>query len=707
MSKYSKFVKKPAPDGPLSVGTEVYTRDSLTSGQKGAEAVFDKWFRTKRKHRKPILRIGGGSGSGKAQPDDTMIPTPNGPRRLDKLHIGDMVFGLNGNPIQILGVYPQGMQSTCKVTFSDGRTTRCNPEHLWYVIDTKTKERKTLSLSEILVNYKDINGYRYQLPHYEPIRYMRQDTRLDPYIMGRFMVSESSLDISIAVITGVQQLYPGLWGTPIDKRYIPNEYLYNSYSVRRRILAGIAGVPGLAMVPGEPLQIPVASRQLADDIVAIARSLSWTAYVRPYIDDHFNVTIEVEEPIYITNIENIGETSQRCIYVDDPLHVYITEDYIPTHNTHFLKYLVDKYGWDRSECYVISYTGQSVNVLRDYGIMGTTIHSAIMIPQEELVKDADGNIIKRRGVPLTTVKFRPIPFIPPSVQLIVVDEASFLPESLEKILLKYNTPICEIGDPIQLPPVGGKQVFHMDNLDYFIEGVMRQNADSDIYRLGTAFRHQEPIDIMSYGNEVRFLYQQSSIEESFYRFLPIFKRADLIVTSTNKQRQIITDLYRKEVLGIVSPYPRAGEKMICRRNNQAMSIGDYILANGTRGVCMNTVSGSMVDKSTKTFCMDFKPDVVAGSDLYFDNLICDADFLKQPFGTNTMTAFQHPGEKFEYAHAITTHLIQGGSAPVVIFMDALSRDPEYLNRLRYTAATRATDRLYYMIPYRGEWSLQP
>lgn len=793
MSKYTKFKKKAPLDGPLSVGGEVYTRDSLTPGQKGAEAVFDKWFKSKKKYRKPILRIGGGSGSGKAQPDDTIIPTPRGLRRLDELKVGDKVFNLEGREVTVLGIYPQGVQDTYEVTFRDGRKTRCNLDHLWYVQDmfSRSDELVVLSLREILEKYKRGPKFRYAVPMPGPVRYRRRWVSIDPYVMGAMLgngcLSRRALTISsgnmfvpgkIAELIGnpssmkrhgsysyefcvpgvtrgefggrklIQTRdffkdYPELIGSKSHTKFIPEDYKYNSVDNRLRLLQGLLDTDGTIHKTSYTISYSTVSPQLALDVQEVARSLGFDARIKFYRvtetnplarNDKYEVFIRCPEgeksKLFsikprgvniakkaadyksrrkniqrIINIEYVGKTSQRCIYIDDPLHVYITENYIPTHNTHFLKYLVDKYGWDRSECYVISYTGQSVNVLRNYGIMSTTIHSAFMIPQEEKVLDKNGKPIIRRGIPLTKVQFRPIPYIPPSVQLIIVDESSFLPESLENILRQYNTPILEIGDPIQLPPVGGKQVFHMDNLDYFIEGVMRQNADSDIYRLGTNFRHGEPIDILSYGNEVRFLYQQESIEETFYQFYPIFKRADLIVTSSNKQRQVITDLYRREIIGTNSPFPREGEKMICRKNNQAMMVGDYILANGTRGVCMNTVGRSMVDSSTRTFCMDFEPDVVAGTGQYFDNLICDSDFLQQPFGTNTMTSFQHPGEKFEYGHAITTHLIQGGSAPVVVFMDSFSRDREYLNRLRYTAVTRATSRLYYMIPYHGEWTL--
>ena len=371
-----------------------------------------------------------------------------------------------------------------------------------------------------------------------------------------------------------------------------------------------------------------------------------------------------------------------------------------------IKYLVDKYGWDRSECYVMSYTGQSVNVLRANGVISSTIHSSIMIPQEEMVLDKEtGEPIMKRGIPLTTVKFKPVKYLPPTVKMIIIDEASFLPEHLEDILKGYNVPILEIGDPIQLPPVGGKQVFNMDTLDFFMEGIMRQNVDNEIYQLGTKFRFGEKIYPVDYHKEVQFLHQQETIEETFKRFLPFIKACDVIITSTNKQRQVLTDMYRKYVVQTNSPYPLEGERVICRRNNPSKELGEFFLSNGMQGVCMSDVGRSMIDKSTRTFMMDFRPDVTAGTDLYYDGLICDMDYIKQPFGSNSLTQFKHLGDRFEYAYSITCHLCQGSSYNKVMFFDSFSRDREYLNRLRYTAVTRARHKLYYMIPYKGAWTL--
>ena len=144
-------------------------------------------------------------GEGKAVPDDAMIPTPDGLRRMDEIKEGDYVYNINRQPTKVLKVYPQGVQKTYKLTFDDGRTARCNLEHLWYVI---------------------CNG--------EPV---------------------------------VAPLYALMWPEAANEDiYIP--------------------------CPAE------------------------------------------NKNIRIVNIEQIEDLPQRCILIDDPLHVFLTENDIPTHNTY-------------------------------------------------------------------------------------------------------------------------------------------------------------------------------------------------------------------------------------------------------------------------------------------------------------------------------------------------------------------------------------
>lgn len=74
--------------------------------------------------------LAGIPGCGKAQPVNTIIPTPAGDRRLGDIVAGDYVFDRLGKPTKVLGVFHQGKLDNYKVTFKDGRFTYCNDEHL-------------------------------------------------------------------------------------------------------------------------------------------------------------------------------------------------------------------------------------------------------------------------------------------------------------------------------------------------------------------------------------------------------------------------------------------------------------------------------------------------------------------------------------------------------------------------------------------------
>lgn len=364
-----------------------------------------------------------------------------------------------------------------------------------------------------------------------------------------------------------------------------------------------------------------------------------------------------------------------------------------------LKYLLSQLRLSDDECYVVGYTGQSVNVLRQNGILAKTIHSTFMRPKEVPLLNDKGDQIYRYGIPLTTTKFVPVKKIPNTIKLVIIDEASFLPESLEKIIQGYNVPILETGDPVQLPPVTGKQCFNMNNLDFFMTDIMRQHADSEIIKLSVAIRNYDPINLKDFGRDVKFLWAQETMEDTFHRFRPFFKGVDTIVAATNKQRTTYTDLYRKEIVKTSSPFPRRGERLICRKNDWSRLIGPYPLTNGTQGEVLQTVGMGDVDSVTNTFTINFKPDYVR-DDMYED-LLCDAKFIVAPFGEKDMSYYEklNPGQKFEYAHVVTTHLSQGGSYDKVLFLDSFNRNAEYHMRLRYTAVTRARKTLYYMLPY--------
>lgn len=364
--------------------------------------------------------------------------------------------------------------------------------------------------------------------------------------------------------------------------------------------------------------------------------------------------------------------------------------------TELIKYIFDIYKFDERSCWVVSYTGQAVNVLRRRGIHARTIHSSFMYAKEEPLYDKDGRPIIKNGIPVVGTKFVPLKKIPSKVKLIICDEYSFVPENLEEMMLKHKVPILAIGDPFQLPPVTGRECFAMEDLDYVLTEIMRQHKDSEIIDLATRIREHDTINPFRYTNQVFFCNPMKTIEDTFLTYRACFRHADLNIVTTNKQRQIITDLYREYIVKTNSPYPVTGEKVICRRNDWNLSISGYPLTNGMLGTCMNDIPRSAIDRKHGTYTMDFKPDFIKND--YFPNVLCNFKFLSSQFGDKDVSPYDI-GHMFEFGHAITVHLIQGGEGDGVVYMDSYRKDQEYTARLRYTAVTRAKEWLVYIQPW--------
>lgn len=73
------------------------------------------------------------AGTGKANSVDTILPVADerGYIRLGDVKIGDKVFNEDGYPVDVIGVFPQGMLHAYEVVFTDGTSVVCNDEHLW------------------------------------------------------------------------------------------------------------------------------------------------------------------------------------------------------------------------------------------------------------------------------------------------------------------------------------------------------------------------------------------------------------------------------------------------------------------------------------------------------------------------------------------------------------------------------------------------
>lgn len=94
------------------------------------------------------------AGTGKAHPVDTWIAVDDdrGYIRIGDIKVGDRVFDECGFPIDVVGVYPQGVLPSYGVEFENSVEIECHENHLWDVRTDKSEAFETMTLSEIMAS---------------------------------------------------------------------------------------------------------------------------------------------------------------------------------------------------------------------------------------------------------------------------------------------------------------------------------------------------------------------------------------------------------------------------------------------------------------------------------------------------------------------------------------------------------------------------
>lgn len=136
----------------------------------------------------------------------------------------------------------------------------------------------------------------------------------------------------------------GLLGTNSHTKFIPKAYLYSSLETRTALLQGLIDTDGHIKKSGG-IEFNSVSKRLADDFAELCRSLGKAVNVSiknrkeggSYsMTPIFRVGVS-NGPKYGNKIERITATGKmsevQCIKVSNPDNLYITDNYIATHNT--------------------------------------------------------------------------------------------------------------------------------------------------------------------------------------------------------------------------------------------------------------------------------------------------------------------------------------------------------------------------------------
>lgn len=356
-----------------------------------------------------------------------------------------------------------------------------------------------------------------------------------------------------------------------------------------------------------------------------------------------------------------------------------------TGKTSIIPFIVKELGLEPEEVLYCAFTGKAASVLMQKGFDASTIHSSFFDLREKPLYDKFGEKLRKNGREVTGLQFTPKEFINPRIKLIVADEWSMINEDLAKVMYKFGVPIILSGDEYQLRPVFGESPF-AKKVQYRLTEITRQAEGSGIIQLATLIRNGEELPI--YKN---FFNTAHVMPKSMLRDRHLLD-ADIILTPKNKTRNVFNDKVR-QLHGHKEVLPQVGDKLINRKNNWITSLGGIPLINGILGTCIHPIRMSECNLSQGIYRMDFQPDYTED---YYEALKCDYEFLKEPCGNKQINMY-NPGNKFEYAEAITVHLSQGSQYNKVLYYDEWIGDRSDMLKMRYTAVTRAIDSVYVFV----------
>ena len=432
--------------------------------------------------------------------------------------------------------------------------------------------------------------------------------------------------------------------TAIDK-YIPEEYLFSSIEQRMELLKGLIDTDGYIDKKGR-VKYTTVSFRLVKDIISLCNSLGFSADYS--IDNRENnkhtcYTISIctnkiifsskkhikryksviksfsfyNDHLGIKSIEKLNiEDYTTCIAIEDKDKLFITKDYIVTHNTFITKYIIAHCKYTNGVIKCTSTTHKACRVFSQAlgGRKVDTIQSTFGLRLDLKLEDFDP--ANPQFNPMARPKLE-------DIKLLIIDEASMLPAKLVTFICNkckdLNIKILFIGDAYQLAPVNEKKSIAFDRCFevYPLTEVVRQGEDNPITNLLNILRsdiEHHTYNFVNYvASHIGFM-SYNEIGEGF-----------TVCRPTEFKQLIDTSFHNEEYTRNIDMY-----RIIAYTNSAVAGWNNYIRNIIIKDANKNIITKNDLIMSYETIVDQFMDIVINNSEEYIINDI--VDFIDDKYG---------------------------------------------------------------------------
>lgn len=270
------------------------------------EWMFAEFLKQAEEENKGIFMFGC-RRFGKALLDSEILYLEDREKMIGNIVVGDKIYDDKGNLVEVVGVYPQGKVTTYRVVFEDGRNVICCGNHQWRVNHGGKWHVRSLRAIAGL-DYKSMS-----IPVGEALNYPT----------AKLPVPPSAYASMLAAYLG------GYSGDMFFDKYICKKFLRSSIDQKKDFIENFIRSSRNVVTGEEELTLS----HIDMDVINFVQRMFWASGWYAKLEGNKLILSRNRKELKIRSISIYGKEHATCITVDNDSHLFLTTNYIVTHNT--------------------------------------------------------------------------------------------------------------------------------------------------------------------------------------------------------------------------------------------------------------------------------------------------------------------------------------------------------------------------------------
>lgn len=270
------------------------------------EWMFAEFLKQAEEENKGIFMFGC-RRFGKALLDSEILYLEDREKMIGNIVVGNKIYDDKGNLVEVVGVYPQGKVTTYRVVFEDGRNVICCGNHQWRVNHGgKWHVRSLRSIAGL--DYKSMS-----IPVGEALNYPT----------AKLPVPPSAYASMLAAYLG------GYGGDMFFDKYVCKKFLRSSIDQKKDFIENFIRSFRNVVTGEEELTLS----HIDMDVINFVQRMFWASGWYAKLEGNKLILSRNRKELKIRSISIYGKEHATCITVDNDSHLFLTTNYIVTHNT--------------------------------------------------------------------------------------------------------------------------------------------------------------------------------------------------------------------------------------------------------------------------------------------------------------------------------------------------------------------------------------